>query len=43
VRFLLLDVHVGIERAAARSSSKIVLVVSIVLTLLLAYALFGGS
>ena len=41
VRFLLLDVHVGTERAAARFSSQLVLAVSLVLTALLALALFG--
>ena len=32
IRFLLLDMHVGIEKEAARSSSRIVLVVSLILT-----------
>ncbi|MDB5814303.1 MAG: sdhC [Rhodocyclales bacterium] len=35
IRFLLLDVHVGIELPAARMSSVIVLVVSLVLTVAL--------
>lgn len=32
IRFLLLDIHVGIEKEAARSSSRIVLIVSLILT-----------
>ena len=32
IRFLLLDLHVGIEKEAARSSSRIVLIVSLILT-----------
>ena len=32
IRFLLLDMHVGIEKEAARSSSRIVLIVSLILT-----------
>jgi succinate dehydrogenase / fumarate reductase, cytochrome b subunit len=35
VRFLLLDVHVGIEKAAARQSAAVVFAVSIPLTLVL--------
>lgn len=35
IRYLLLDVHVGVELAAARFSSKIVFAVSIVLTIIL--------
>ncbi len=41
VRFLLLDLHRGTEREAARRSSWVVLAVSLVLTALLALALFG--
>jgi succinate dehydrogenase / fumarate reductase cytochrome b subunit len=41
VRFLLLDVHIGTERAAARSSANIVLVISLALTFVFALALFG--
>lgn len=32
IRFLLLDMHVGIEKEAARSSSRVVLIVSLILT-----------
>lgn len=32
IRFLLLDVHVGVDKEAARSSSKVVLFVSLVAT-----------
>ena len=32
IRFLLLDMHVGIEKEAARSSSRLVLIVSLILT-----------
>lgn len=42
VRFLLMDVHVGTERLAARRSSWIVLAVSLALTLVLALYLFGA-
>jgi len=41
VRFLLLDLHLGIERVAAARSSLAVLAVSVPLTLLLALFLFG--
>jgi len=41
VRFLLLDLHLGTERAAARRSSWIVLAVSLALTLIFALFLFG--
>lgn len=34
IRFLLLDVHVGVEIKAARKSSAIVMVVSLILTIL---------
>ena len=40
IRFLLLDVHVGIEKEAARNSAKAVMVVSLVLTALVAVKLF---
>jgi succinate dehydrogenase / fumarate reductase, cytochrome b subunit len=43
IRFLLLDVHVGIEKEAARTSAKLVMVVSLVLTALVAFMLFGGK
>ncbi len=35
IRFLLLDMHVGIEKEAARSSSRIVLIVSLILTVII--------
>jgi succinate dehydrogenase / fumarate reductase cytochrome b subunit len=35
IRFLLLDLHVGAELAAARKSSALVLIVSLALTILL--------
>lgn len=42
VRFLLLDVHVGTERAAARRSSWVVFAVSVPLAFVLALFLFGA-
>lgn len=42
IRFLLLDVHVGIEKEASRLSAKVVMVVSLLLTALVAVKLFGG-
>jgi succinate dehydrogenase / fumarate reductase cytochrome b subunit len=42
VRFLLLDLHIGTERAAARRSSWVVFAVSVPLTLLYALFLFGA-
>jgi succinate dehydrogenase / fumarate reductase cytochrome b subunit len=41
IRYLLLDNHVGLEREAAANSAKLVIVVSLALTLALAGALFG--
>lgn len=41
IRFLLLDVHVGIEKEAARASAKGVLVVSLGLTVLVACKFLG--
>lgn len=41
LRFLLLDIHVGVDKPQARSSATAVLVVSLVLTFLLALKLFG--
>ena len=35
IRFLLLDLHIGIEKEAARQSAGVVLAVSIPLTLIL--------
>lgn len=40
IRFLLLDLHKGLELEAARKSSRIVLVVSIVLTVLIGVKLW---
>jgi len=40
IRFLLLDVHVGIELGAARASAKAVLVVSLLLTVIIGGALW---
>ncbi|MBK6636872.1 MAG: succinate dehydrogenase, cytochrome b556 subunit [Rhodocyclaceae bacterium] len=42
IRFLLLDVHVGIEIDAARRSAKAVMVVSLLLTTFVAAKIFGG-
>jgi succinate dehydrogenase / fumarate reductase cytochrome b subunit len=42
VRYLLLDRHVGIQKAASRTSAKAVLVVSLALTAILALKLFGA-
>ena len=42
VRFLLLDLHIGTDRAAARASSWAVFAASIALTLLMALLLFGA-
>ncbi len=41
VRYLLLDIHVGIEKSAARRSSWMVFAASGLLTLLYALCLFG--
>lgn len=41
VRFLLLDVHVGADKAKARASATAVLVVSLALTAIVALKLFG--
>jgi succinate dehydrogenase / fumarate reductase, cytochrome b subunit len=40
IRYLLLDVHTGIELAAARRSSNIVVIVSVLITLLAAVKLW---
>jgi succinate dehydrogenase / fumarate reductase cytochrome b subunit len=42
VRYLLLDIHVGVDKPAARRSSWIVFAASGALTLLYAACLFGG-
>ncbi len=41
IRFLMLDLHYGLEKAQAAKSAQIVLVVSVVLTLIFAIKLFG--
>jgi succinate dehydrogenase / fumarate reductase cytochrome b subunit len=41
IRYLLLDLHVGVDRAAARSSALAVYAVSLPLTLLAALRIFG--
>ncbi|QDX80467.1 succinate dehydrogenase, cytochrome b556 subunit [Denitratisoma sp. DHT3] len=41
IRFLLLDVHVGVEKGAARASAKGVLVVSLGLTAIIAMKFLG--
>lgn len=40
IRFLLLDVHVGVEKEASRKSAKIVMIVSLLLTLVVAIKIF---
>ncbi len=42
IRYLLLDVHVGVEKASAGLSAKIVLIVSLLLTALVALKIFGA-
>ena len=42
IRFLLIDVHVGVEKVTAQKSAKGVLVVSLLLTALVGAKLFGG-
>jgi succinate dehydrogenase / fumarate reductase cytochrome b subunit len=41
VRYLVLDLHVGVDKDAARKSASAVLVVSLVLTALVALKIFG--
>ena len=41
IRYLILDLHVGIEKEQARTSASVVLGVSLVLTLVVALKLFG--
>ena len=43
IRFLLIDMHVGVEKTAAQRSAKAVLGVSLLLTLLVAASIFGGA
>ncbi len=40
IRFLLLDLHIGIDKAAARTGAVIVLVLGVVTTLLVAWRLW---
>ncbi|MCP5264515.1 MAG: succinate dehydrogenase, cytochrome b556 subunit [Burkholderiaceae bacterium] len=42
IRFLLLDVHIGVEKEQARAGAKIVLGASVFLTLVAALKLFGA-
>ncbi len=42
LRILLIDIHVGVEKAQARSSAIVVMVVSWVLTLVFGLKLFGA-
>ena len=41
IRFLLLDLHYGVDKDSARKSAGIVFVISLVLTLIFALKLFG--
>nr|WP_315596990.1 succinate dehydrogenase, cytochrome b556 subunit [uncultured Cupriavidus sp.] len=41
IRFLLLDVHVGVTKPASATSAKLVLVISLLLTLIFGLKLFG--
>lgn len=41
IRFLILDLHVGVAKEQARTSASVVLGVSLVLTLLVALKIFG--
>ncbi len=41
IRYLVLDLHVGVEKEQARSSATVVMVVSLLLTLVVAAKLFG--
>lgn len=41
IRYLLLDLHIGVEKAASRTSAAAVLAVSLTLTLLVALKIFG--
>ncbi len=42
IRFLLLDLHVGVQKAQSAVGAKAVLITSVVLTLLVALKLFGA-
>lgn len=41
IRFLILDLHIGLEKVAARKSATTSLVISLVLTVILGLKLFG--
>lgn len=41
IRFLILDLHIGMDKVSARKSAKIVFIVSLVLTFVFAIKLFG--
>jgi succinate dehydrogenase / fumarate reductase cytochrome b subunit len=42
IRFLLLDLHIGVEKVAARKSATTSLVISLILTVILGLKLFGA-
>jgi succinate dehydrogenase / fumarate reductase cytochrome b subunit len=42
IRYLVLDLHMGIDKGSANTSALVVLVVSLLLTALVAYKLFVG-
>ncbi len=42
IRILLIDIHIGVEKAQAHASSKVVLAVSLALTVLFGLKLFGA-
>ena len=42
IRFLLIDIHIGVEKDAARKSATGVLIVSLLLTAVMAAKIFGG-
>lgn len=41
IRFLILDLHIGMDKASAQKSAKVVLAVSLTLTVIFAIKLFG--
>ncbi|MGO3742641.1 succinate dehydrogenase, cytochrome b556 subunit [Kerstersia sp.] len=42
IRFLLLDLHIGVEKTAARKSATTSLVISLILTVILGLKLYGA-
>ena len=42
IRYLLLDLHIGVDKISAQKSAGVVFGVSLALTLLFAFKLFGG-